>query len=142
MKKKAKQRGPSTASLRAVPSVDFSAYKKARRNPFAKRMHAEGWQLVHEGPSKSSLKEIPPVASGTKARVNPYARRIHAHGIELQVGRRRPARGEEVGPTAVKSVRLPPAVWKRLEKQAKSSGVALHALVRVALLEWLENHAA
>jgi hypothetical protein len=42
----------------------------------------------------------------------------------------------------VKSVRLPPAVWKRLEAQARIEGVALHAIVRTALLEWLKRNPA
>lgn len=136
------QPDPSAASVRAVPTVDFGAYGAGERNPFAARMKAEGWELVHEGPSSESLQDIPELRASAKGRPNPYAERIRAQGIELQVGRRRPRRDKEVGPTVVKSVRLPPAVWKRLEKQARASGIALHALVRAALLEWLDAHAA
>jgi hypothetical protein len=142
MKRKLEQREPSRASLREIPPVDFNRYEVGCRNPFAKRMKAEGWELLHEGPSRASLREIPPLGGKAAGRANPYAERIKAQGIELQVGRRRPARGSEVGPTEVKSVRLPPEVWKRLERQARAEGIALHAPVRVALLEWLGKHVA
>jgi hypothetical protein len=140
MKKKVEHE-PSAASLRAVPPVDFSRHRAGRKNPYAKRMKREGWELVHEEPSKASLRAIPELTEGAKSQRNPYARRLRAQGIELQVGRHRPLQGKEVGPTVVKSVRLPPAVWARLEKQARTSGMALHALVRAALLEWLDSHA-
>ena len=38
-----------------------------------------------------------------------------------------------------KSVRLPPAIWKELEKQARAEGVAVHALVRKAILAQLRS---
>jgi hypothetical protein len=140
MKRKT-EREPTRSSLRSVPSVDFTRYRAGRRNPFAKRMKAKGWELVHESPSRSSLREIPELSPNAIGKPNPYAMRIGAQGVELQVGRRRPARGTEVGPTQVKSVRLPPAVWRRLERSARVEGVALHAVVRAALLEWLGKHA-
>jgi hypothetical protein len=131
----------SPISLREIPPVDFARYRAGKRNPYAKRMKAEGWELVHEGPSRASLREIPGLGRNAVGGPNPYVKRIHAQGIELQVGRGRPSRGAEVGPTLVKSVRLPPAVWKRLERSARVEGVALHAVVRAALLEWLGRHA-
>jgi hypothetical protein len=57
----------------------------------------------------------------------------------LQVGKGRPKRGAETGPTILKSVRLPPAVWKELERRARSEGVAVHALVRKAVLALLRS---
>jgi uncharacterized DUF497 family protein len=127
---------PSRASLRELPEIDFGAYGRARRNPFAKRIRTEGWELVHDGPSRAALDEMPETDfSRVRASSNPYAARIKTQGYELQVGRRRPAAGTEVGPTVVKSVRLPPALWRQLEEKARSEGVALHALVRTALEE-------
>jgi hypothetical protein len=137
-----KVREPSPASLRAVPEVDFGKYGRRRRNPFAKRMAREGWELDHEGPSLASLEEMPELGDKLKGRRSPYAKRIASQGVELQVGRGRPRAGTELGPTQVKSVRLPPAVWKRLETQARVEGVALHAIVRTALLEWLKRNPA
>lgn len=139
MKKKTEVRRPSASSLREVPEVDFRRYRRGRANPFARKMRAEGWQLVHEGPSAASLREMPELSVGVTGRRNPYAKRIKAGGIELQVGRGRPRTGKELGPTVVKSVRLPPALWKRLEQQAREKGVALHALVRSALVDWLDR---
>jgi hypothetical protein len=130
--------GPTRASLRDVPEVDFESYGKPRRNPFARRMKTEGWVLVHDEPSAASLREMPEAdLSRTGTRRNPYAKRLQAHGYELQVGRRRPRPGEETGPTTVKSVRLPPEVWAQLEKRARAEGVALHALVRRAIVALL-----
>jgi hypothetical protein len=129
---------PSRASLGALPEVDFRRYGPGRRNPFAKRLHREGWQLWHEGPAAGSVSEMPEVAADAVGRPNPYARRIAAGGIELQVGRG-PRAGHETGPTEVRSVRLPPAIWKALEQRARAEGLSLHALVRTALLEWLDR---
>jgi hypothetical protein len=135
-----KQTEPSPASLAEVPEVDFRKYGAARRNPFAARARAEGWELVHEEPSRASLREIPETDfARVRPRPNPYAKRIEAQGYKLQVGRRRPEAGAEVGPTVVKSVRLPPALWERLEKRARAEGIALHALVRAALAALLEE---
>jgi hypothetical protein len=39
--KKARERGPSAASLREIPEVDFKS-AKVRRNPYAARIAAEG----------------------------------------------------------------------------------------------------
>lgn len=139
MKKRTEARRPSPVSLREVPEVDFRRYGRGRANPFAKRMREEGWQLVHDGPSAASLRDMPELPPDVTGRRNPYAKRIKAGGIELQVGRGRPRAGRRVGPTVVKSVRLPPALWKRLEQQAREKGVALHALVRSALVDWLDR---
>lgn len=140
MKKTSKARNPSETSLRAVPEVDFSAYGRRRRNPFAKRIAKEGRDLVHRQPSRVSLEEMPEVGATTKGRRNPYAKRIATQGAQLQVGRGRPRAGEETGPTHVKSVRLPPMVWKELEEQARVEGLALHAVLRAAILDWLKRH--
>lgn len=139
MRKKTEAAEPSRASLREMPALDLRRYGPARANPFAKRMKVEGWQLVHDEPSPASLREMPELAAGVSGRRNPYGKRIRAGGIELQVGRGRPRAGTESGPTMVKSVRLPPALWKRLERQARARGVALHALVRAALADWIER---
>jgi hypothetical protein len=92
------------------------------------------------GPSPSSLREMPEV-DFTKVRVrrNPYAKRIAKEGISLQVGRGRPKRGAEVGPTVPRSVRFPAPVWRAIEKQAKAHGMPRHAALRAAVLEWLER---
>jgi hypothetical protein len=143
MKKARRYTEPSRASLREIPEIDFSEYGQARHNRFAKRMSEEGWELVHDGPTRAALKEMPETDfSRVHARSNPYAKRIKAQGYELQVGRRRPAIGAEVGPTVVKSVRLPPILWVQLQEKAHAEGVALHALVRTALAALLEEKPA
>lgn len=87
-------------------------------------------------PSRDSLREIPEVDfEAAKVRRNPYADRIAAEGI-VHVGRGRPRKGEETGPTVPRSIRFPAAVWKRLEERAKAEGISLHAALRAAILEW------
>lgn len=130
---------PSKASLRAIPEVDFRRYGPGKRNPFAKRIRAEGCTLAHHEPAPSSLRDMPEIDSTTKGSRNPYAQRIRAGGIELQVGRGRPPHGHATGPTHVKSIRLPPSVWRQLERRARAHGMTLHALLRMALLEWLDQ---
>lgn len=130
---------PSTQSLREMPEIEFSRFR-VRKNRFAKRIAAQGIEVMHEGPSRSSLKAIPEADfSRQKVRRNPYAKRIAATGIVLQVGRGRPERGGEVGPTVTKSVRLPPALWVELEKRARAEGVAVHALIRHAIVDLIRR---
>ena len=150
MKKESSRREPSRSSLRELPEVDFAAYSVCA-NPFAARILDEGMDLVvvpptgrdglrEPGPSRQSLREVPE-ADFNRLRVgpNPYAERIAAEGISLQVGRGRPKRGHEVGPTIPRSIRLPADVWKMLEKKATEQGLPLHAVLRAAVLEWLRR---
>lgn len=130
---------PTTASLHDMPAVDMRRYR-VKRNRFAARIAREGVVVAHEGPSGASLEAIPEADFATaRVRKNPYAARIEKTGIVLQVGRGRPRRGDETGPTVTKSVRLPPAVWAKLEKRARAEGVAVHALLRRALVELVER---
>jgi hypothetical protein len=152
MKKARSTQEPTRASLREMPEVDFAAYR-VRRNPSAKRIAREGIQIVakrparrgpvrEREPSRASLREMPEVdpAKG-RARPNPYAQRIAAEGIALPIGRGRPKRGAETGPTVPKSIRLPEQVWARLAERAQEEELSLHAALRAAVLEWL-NRAA
>lgn len=138
-KKKRSQPEPSRASLRDIPPIDFAHYGRPRRNPFARRIARDGWALAHDEPSAHSLREVPEVDRTTKGAANPYVERVRAHGSTVRIGRGRPKVGDETGPTTVKSVRLPAATWKRLEAQARARGIALHALVRLAIADWLEG---
>lgn len=78
---------------------------------------------------------------GAKVRKNPYAARIAREGITVQVGRGRPTKLLEGGPTTPRSVRFSAEVWRRIEKEASKKGLTLHAALREAILEWL-HHAA
>lgn len=126
-------KAPSRASLRAMPEVDFSRYRVGR-NRFARRIAAEGLEIVHHDPGAAALREMPePDLELARVRPNPYARRIRAGGISLQIGRGRPPREHEVGPTVTRSVRLPTSVWARIDKRARAEGIAGHALLRRAI---------
>ena len=141
MKKKASKQAGRGTSWSEVSNIDFGAYQQ-KPNRFAKRVKKEGLLLVHDAPSAASLKAIPEADFGrVKVRRSNYAERIKAGGLTLQVGRGRPRGGAETGPTVLKSVRLPPAIWKELEKRARAEGVAVHALVRKAILALLRSAA-
>ena len=89
-------------------------------------------------PSKASLREIPEVDfEHARVRRNPYAARIAARGIH--VGRGRPTKGTETGPTLPRSVRFPAKLWKELEAKAKAQGLSLHSALRAAILEWAKR---
>jgi hypothetical protein len=91
-------------------------------------------------PSRSSLRETPEVDfEKVKVRRNPYASRIAAEGISVHVGRGRPKKGAETGPTIPRSVRFSASVWKHLERCAKARGMSLHAALRAAVIAWLSE---
>jgi hypothetical protein len=91
-------------------------------------------------PSRASLREMPEVKFDTaKARRNPYARRIASEGISIHVGRGRPRKGTETGPTIPRSIRFPARVWKHLKERAKAEGIPLHAALRAAVLAWIDE---
>ena len=90
-------------------------------------------------PSKASLREIPEVDFGrARVRRNPYAARVAAEGI-VHVGRGRPRKGMETGPTVPRSVRFPAQLWKQLETKAKAEGITLHSALRAAILDWAKR---
>lgn len=88
-------------------------------------------------PSPASLREIPEIDfDNARVRRNPYAAKIRREGISFQIGRGRPFKGEETGPTIPRSIRFPAKVWRHLEKRAKAEGMPLHAALRAAVLAW------
>ncbi len=92
-------------------------------------------------PSRRSLREMPD-ADFTKVKVqrNPYAHRIASEGMSIHVGRGRPKKGFETGPTVPRSIRFPASVWEHLERRAKAKGMSLHAALRAAALEWVQRN--
>lgn len=89
-------------------------------------------------PSRASLRDIPEVdLERAKVGRNPYAARIAAGGMSLKVGRGRPPKGTEPGPTTLRSVRLPAELWRRLERRARADGMPLLAALRAAVIAWL-----
>jgi hypothetical protein len=91
-------------------------------------------------PSAATLRAIPSVdLKAAKVRRNPYAARVASEGIHIQIGRGRPLKGKERGPTIPRSVRFPAGVWEKLERRAKAQGLPLHAALRSAVLAWLEK---
>jgi hypothetical protein len=91
-------------------------------------------------PSKASLREIPEIDFGAASlRPNPYAALVAAEGI-VHLGRGRPKKGTETGPTVPRSIRFPAPVWKLLQLRARSEGLSLHSALRNAILDWAKRH--
>jgi hypothetical protein len=94
--------------------VDFERFGPVRRNAFAGAGEPDG-------PSLLALWEMPQLA---------------AEAFLLRRGR--PARGTRRTTTA-RSVRLPDALWKELERAAKAKDLNLHQAMRAALLGWIRR---
>lgn len=128
---------PSAASIVEMPEIDFTG-ARARRNPYAARIAREGVQIVHDEPTRESLAAIPEVDFARASR-NPYADRLARDLQALTVGRGRPRAGENVGPTTVRSVRLPARIWEALEAEAAARKLTVHAILRAAVARFLED---
>jgi hypothetical protein len=130
---------PSAASLREMPEIDFTRHH-IRRNPYAPVIAREGISVVHDEPSASSLAELPEVdPSRVRVQSSPYAGRARQALMQLKAGRGRPKRGEEIGPTPARSIRLPMTVWEALEEAARGANTTVHALLRLAVTHLLET---
>jgi hypothetical protein len=103
---------PSKASLRAMPEFDMDKAKFVRHNPYAARIRKAGGYTV--------------AVDGKK----PYF---------VRVGAGRPKQGQDVGPSTVRSVRLPNALWKELVERAAARKVSLHAELRAAIAKHLRR---
>jgi len=94
--------------------IDFARFGPMRRNAFAGAGE-------RGGPSLLALWEMPELGPGAV-----LLRRGH------------PGRGKS-RKTVARSVRLPAAVWKQLERKARAKHVNLHQAMRAALLGWLSR---
>jgi hypothetical protein len=137
-------RDPSPESLREMPDIDFRRYI-VLPNPFAARVRRDGIRIRRgsiipptgrpkrtAAPSKASLSEMPELDM-SQARPNRFSASIQAGGITLRIGRGRPKRGTEVGPTTVRSVRLPVEIWEAVKRSAKRRGLTVHAALCEAI---------
>jgi hypothetical protein len=130
---------PSAAALREMPEVDFSRYRVGR-NPYAARIAREGKELLHEGPTAASLREMPEIDfSRARMRRNPYVSRAAEAAGKIQYGRGRPRHGDEIGPTSVRSVRLPEMIWRVLEVEARGRDTTVHALLREVIVAYVRR---
>ena len=94
--------------------IDFKRFGPMRRNAFAGAGEAGG-------PSLQALWEMPELASDAV-----LLRRGH------------PGKGK-LRTTVARSVRLPEALWKELERAARSKRLNLHQAMRAALLGWIRR---
>ena len=128
---------PTKASLRAIPEIDFAQHQ-VKRNRFAMRVQKTGVQLVHEEPSRDTLAEIPEVDFANAPLRRRTRSQTKAATITLQIGKGRPPRGSEVGATSVRSIRLPASVWRSLEQRAARQRMTVHAVLRNAVVDYLD----
>jgi hypothetical protein len=94
--------------------IDFTRFGPVRRDAFA-----GGGEVG--GPSLQALWEMPQLATGA---------------VLLRRGRPRKGRRHV---STVKSVRLPEALWKELERTARAKRLNLHQAMRAALLGWIRR---
>jgi hypothetical protein len=121
---------PTAASLRELPEIDFSKYR-IRRNPYAGRIKREGVKVVHDAPSTAALTEMPEVDfARARVRPNKFATQAGKVASKIQYGKGRPRKGDEIGRTPARSLRLPETVWRALEREAQERVTTVHALLR------------
>ena len=94
--------------------VDFARFTPARRNAFAGAGEPDG-------PSLQSLWAMP---------------QLPADAVMLKRGR--PVNGQR-RPSSVRSVRLPEALWKAVERTARAKRLNLQQAMRAALLGWIRR---
>jgi hypothetical protein len=94
--------------------VDFARFGPVRRHAFAGAGEPGGPSLV-------ALWEMPELATSA-----------------VLLRRGRPGKGRTHTST-VRSVRLPEALWKELERVARSKQLNLHQAMRAALLGWIRR---
>ena len=94
--------------------IDFTRFGPVRRKAF------EGAGETG-GPSLAALWEMPQLATGA-----------------LLLRRGRPGKGHR-RTSVVKSVRLPEALWKEMERTARAKRLNVHQAMRAALLGWIHR---
>lgn len=87
-------------------------------------------------PSAAALREMPEADFSMERweRRPGIAAGVAADG---KTGRGRPRKGQRVGPSVTRVVRLPKALWDELEMRARSKKLTVHAAIRLALSEWV-----
>ena len=99
-----------------------------KKTPIAKR---------RSGPSKASLQEIPPLGENDVVEFGRGSEGLRKALEWARSKRGRPKKGEKAAGTVTRSVRLPEAAWKALEKAAAKEGITVHALIREAIAQRL-----
>jgi hypothetical protein len=92
-----------------------------------------------------SLAELPktfvPVeeAKRTQAKDAAWIEKRFGPDVPRITRRGRPPKGEKVQPGRIRSLRIPDATWRALQRQAKASGLSTNAAVQLAVLSWTEH---
>src|SRR6185295_3408834 len=134
-----RQLSPTAASLRELPEIDFTKYR-IRRNPYAGRIKREGVKVVHDEPSAAALAEMPEVDfARVRAHPNKFAIKAGKAASKIQHGKGRPRKGDEVGLTPARSLRLPETVWRALEREAQERATTVHALLRELVVTYVSG---
>src|ERR1700736_4497237 len=131
-----------TLSSSSNPKTRYESAARDASRPMKGSAMKKATGKKPRGPSRASLREMPEVNfHKANFRRNPYALRIAAEGISIHVGRGRPRKGTETGPTVPRSVRFPARIWRHLERRAKAEGIPLHAALRAAVMAWINKEA-
>jgi hypothetical protein len=134
-----RQLSPAAASLRELPEIDFTQYR-IRRNPYSGRIKREGVKVVHDEPSAGALAEMPEVDfNRARVRPNKFAIQAGKAASKIQHGKGRPRKGDEVGVTPARSLRLPDTVWRALEREAHERVTTVHALLRELVVTYVSG---
>ena len=88
-------------------------------------------------PSAASLREMPPLDFSKSVSFGRGPAALQRALDWSRTKRGRPKHGERATGTITRSLRLPEAAWKALEKIAKQQGTTVHALIRQAIAEKL-----
>lgn len=92
-------------------------------------------------PSAASLREIPPVDLSKTVSFGRGPEALRRALDWSRTKRGRPPKGERAAGTVTRSLRLPEAAWKALEKAARRRKTTVHALIREAIAEKLGDAA-
>lgn len=113
-----------------------SSVRGARKSASAKSTKARRAKKPVE-PSAASLREIPPIDFSKAISFGRGPEALQRALTWARAKRGRPKKGERAAGTVTRSLRLPEAAWKALEKAAKRQGTTVHALIRQAIAEKL-----
>jgi hypothetical protein len=92
-------------------------------------------------PSAASLREIPEVDFSKAVVLGRGAAGLCRARALLRARRGRPRKGAQPDGSSPRSIRFSDPVWRDLERRAKRRGIALHALLREVIAEWLARAA-
>jgi hypothetical protein len=92
-------------------------------------------------PSTASLREVPEVDFSKAVVLGRGEAGLRRARALLKARRGRPREGARPDGSSPRSIRFSDAMWRDLERRARRRGIALHALLREVIAEWLAKAA-